>query len=191
MDRDRAQRSRPPQAASFDSRARSLRSQIPICGQCREEDSNLRRLSQRVYSPPPLATRESLRAGNCSRDLSGSNLRGPAHVSPVMTGRLLTLAGAALVVVATAAGSSVDIGTWTKAPRMLRPRAAHAVVGARGSIVALGGTGAQGAPVLTVERFDGRSWRVETRLPVPGGLNATAAAAVGGRVYVIGGFTST
>ncbi len=29
--------------------------------QCREEDSNLRRLSQRVYSPPPLATRESLR----------------------------------------------------------------------------------------------------------------------------------
>ncbi len=28
---------------------------------CREEDSNLRRLSQRVYSPPPLATRESLR----------------------------------------------------------------------------------------------------------------------------------
>ena len=33
---------------------------------CREEDSNLRRLSQRVYSPPPLATRESLRAGHCS-----------------------------------------------------------------------------------------------------------------------------
>jgi hypothetical protein len=30
---------------------------------CREEDSNLRRLSQRVYSPPPLATRESLRDG--------------------------------------------------------------------------------------------------------------------------------
>ena len=28
--------------------------------QCRGEDSNLRRLSQRVYSPPPLATRESL-----------------------------------------------------------------------------------------------------------------------------------
>jgi hypothetical protein len=28
---------------------------------CREEDSNLRRLSQRVYSPPPLAARESLR----------------------------------------------------------------------------------------------------------------------------------
>jgi geranylgeranyl reductase family protein len=33
------------------------------CGLCREEDSNLRRLSQRVYSPPPLAARESLRAG--------------------------------------------------------------------------------------------------------------------------------
>jgi hypothetical protein len=28
---------------------------------CRGEDSNLRRLSQRVYSPPPLATREPLR----------------------------------------------------------------------------------------------------------------------------------
>jgi hypothetical protein len=30
---------------------------------CRGEDSNLRRLSQRVYSPPPLATREPLRGG--------------------------------------------------------------------------------------------------------------------------------
>jgi N-acetylneuraminic acid mutarotase len=65
------------------------------------------------------------------------------------------------------------------------------VVVARGSVLALGGTGRTGAPVLTVERFDGRSWRVETRLPVPGGLNAPAAAAIGSRIYVIGGFEGT
>jgi N-acetylneuraminic acid mutarotase len=53
---------------------------------------------------------------------------------------------------------------------------------------ALGGTGKSGAPVLTVERFDGKRWRVETRLPTAGGLNATAGAAVGSRIYVIGGF---
>jgi N-acetylneuraminic acid mutarotase len=85
-------------------------------------------------------------------------------------------------------GAAATVGRWTSEPSLLQPRAAHAVVVSRGSIVALGGTGKNGAPVPTVERFDGRRWRVEARLPVPGGLNAPAAAAIGSRVYVIGGF---
>jgi hypothetical protein len=71
------------------------------------------------------------------------------------------------------------------------PRAAHAVVVAGNSIIALGGTDEFGAPVLMVERFDGRRWTVETRLPVAAGLNAPAAAAIGSRIFVIGGFVGT
>jgi hypothetical protein len=78
----------------------------------------------------------------------------------------LAVALVALVAAATApAGSSV--GSWSKAPRLLQPRAAHGVVVAHGSIYALGGTGRGGAPVRAVERFDGTRWRVETQLPVP------------------------
>ncbi|MDQ6769616.1 MAG: hypothetical protein M3Z54_06480 [Gemmatimonadota bacterium] len=55
------------------------------------------------------------------------------------------------------------------------------------AIYAIGGTGAGGAPVLQVERFDGNRWRNETTLPGEG-LNAPAAVAIGQRIYVIGGF---
>lgn len=82
-------------------------------------------------------------------------------------------------------------GVWSNAPPMLNARAAHAVVAGPDAIYALAGTGARGRPVLDVERFDGTRWSVETTLPATG-LNATAAAFVGDRIYVIGGFeTST
>ncbi|MDQ6691105.1 MAG: hypothetical protein M3Z18_11415 [Gemmatimonadota bacterium] len=55
------------------------------------------------------------------------------------------------------------------------------------AIYALGGTGAGGAPVRQVERFDGNDWRNETTLPGEG-LNAPAAVAIGQRIYVTGGF---
>ncbi len=55
---------------------------------------------------------------------------------------------------------------------------------------ALAGTGADGRPVLDVERFDGRTWSKETALPGHG-LNAPAAAAIGPRIYLIGGFDTT
>ncbi len=80
---------------------------------------------------------------------------------------------------------------WTTAPPLLQARAAHAVVTVGVSIYAIGGTGADGAPVRSVERFDGRTWRPETLLPAAGGLNATAAAAIGSRIYVVGGFVGT
>jgi N-acetylneuraminic acid mutarotase len=70
---------------------------------------------------------------------------------------------------------------------MLHARSAHAVVSTPGAIYAIGGTGVGGAPVLSVERFDGTRWSDETTLPGEG-LNAPAAVAIGSRIYVIGGF---
>ncbi|WP_161974422.1 Kelch repeat-containing protein [Piscinibacter terrae] len=73
---------------------------------------------------------------------------------------------------------------------MQHGRAAHAVVSTPSGIVALAGTGASGRPVIEVERFDGKAWTVVTRLPA-NGLNAPAAAALGERIYLIGGFDLT
>src|SRR6476659_9484 len=81
-------------------------------------------------------------------------------------------------------------GSWYDAPPMLHARSAHAVVNTGDAIYAIGGTGEGGRPVLDVERFDGTSWRAETRLPTDG-LNAPAAAVIGRRIYVIGGFKTT
>jgi SAM-dependent methyltransferase len=76
---------------------------------------------------------------------------------------------------------------WHAVAPMLEPRAAHAVVATAAAVYALAGTGRGGQPVATVERFDGFAWEVETRLP-GAGLNAPAAVAHHGRLYVIGGF---
>jgi len=81
-------------------------------------------------------------------------------------------------------------GGWSSAPAMTQGRAAHAVVASPSGIYALGGTGASGRPVLDVERFDGRSWEVIATLPGHG-LNAPAAAMLGERIYLIGGFDLT
>ncbi len=82
--------------------------------------------------------------------------------------------------------------SWRAAPALLHARSAHALVGTGKMLYALGGTGsdekgAPAAPVLEVERFDGQAWTVETKLP-GAGLNAPAAALVGERLYVLGGF---
>ncbi len=79
---------------------------------------------------------------------------------------------------------------WTSAPPMISARAAHAVVVSEGAVYALAGTGAEGRPVLDVERFDGQRWAHETALPGHG-LNAPAAAVLGTRIYLIGGFDTT
>ena len=80
-------------------------------------------------------------------------------------------------------------GAWQAAPAMRHARAAHAVVAANGAVYALAGTGSAG-PVREVERFDGRAWAQESSLPGEG-LNAPAAAALGPRIYLIGGFGTT
>jgi N-acetylneuraminic acid mutarotase len=81
-------------------------------------------------------------------------------------------------------------GVWFDAPPMVHARSAHAVVSTGDAIYAIGGTGDGGGPVLEVERFDGTRWHDETRLPGEG-LNAPAAAVIGRRIYVIGGFKTT
>jgi N-acetylneuraminic acid mutarotase len=73
---------------------------------------------------------------------------------------------------------------------MLHARAAHAVVSTGTAIYALAGTGEGSAPERRVERFDGTRWAEETTLPGDG-LNAPAAAVLGGRIYLIGGFNTT
>jgi hypothetical protein len=75
---------------------------------------------------------------------------------------------------ASAAGARANaatIGSWRRAPSMLYARSAHSVVTLGGNIYALAGSGTNG-PVLQVERFDDKSWTVETTLP-GGGLNAS------------------
>jgi N-acetylneuraminic acid mutarotase len=91
-----------------------------------------------------------------------------------------------VVVLAGVSAESAAVGSWRKAPSMRQTRSAHAVVAAGDAVYALGGSGT-GGPVLEVERFDGRAWAAETTLPA-GGLNAPAAVALRGRVYLIGGF---
>lgn len=80
-------------------------------------------------------------------------------------------------------------GMWNDEPSMLVPRSAHAVVSSDSAIYALAGTDDRGKPVLDVEVFDGKKWRVETTLPGRG-LNAPTASIVGDRLYVVGGFTA-
>ena len=90
------------------------------------------------------------------------------------------------MVLATAA---VVVGSWSRAPSLWVARSAHAVVAVDGAIYALAGSGAGGTP-LDVERFDGKRWSIAAQLPDTG-LNAPAAVALGGRIYLIGGFEGT
>jgi N-acetylneuraminic acid mutarotase len=85
---------------------------------------------------------------------------------------------------------AIGEAAWSAAPPLKVARAAHAVVATPTAIYALGGTGASGTPVLEVERFDGKSWTIVAKLPEEG-LNAPTAAAIGERIYLIGGFGTT
>jgi len=95
--------------------------------------------------------------------------------------RLFLPVSGLLVVAATASAS----GRWKAMPELPHPRAAHAVVVSGASIYVLGGPG-----TAVVDRFDGKSWRKETTLP-GGRVNAPAAVALGGKIYVIGGFSGS
>jgi N-acetylneuraminic acid mutarotase len=83
---------------------------------------------------------------------------------------------------ALAVGGVLGAGTWGTAPPLPTPRAAHAVVVADGAIHVLGGPASD-----RVDRFDGRRWTLETRLP-DGIVNAPVAVALGTTIYVLGGF---
>ena len=80
-------------------------------------------------------------------------------------------------------------GTWSEEMPMAIPRSAHAVTSSDSAIYALAGTDDKGKPILEVESFDGKQWRIETTLPGRG-LNAPTASIVGERLYLVGGFTA-
>jgi N-acetylneuraminic acid mutarotase len=107
--------------------------------------------------------------------------------------RWMTLASVVALTACHSARSAPELapssGAWRAEAPMIHARAAHAVVATTDAIYALAGTGAGGAPVLPVERFDGTTWRIETTLP-GAGLNAPAAAVLGDRIYLIGGFNT-
>jgi N-acetylneuraminic acid mutarotase len=106
-------------------------------------------------------------------------------------GRVVRFAAAlaATLLVAGCGGDDED-AIWERAPSLAHGRAAHAVVSDGSTVWAVGGTGASGEPVLEVERLEGGVWEDVTTLPGQG-LNAPAAAFLGGRIYVIGGFGTT
>jgi N-acetylneuraminic acid mutarotase len=90
-------------------------------------------------------------------------------------------------VVATLA--AIVVGAWSAAPALHAARSAHAVVVVGDAVYALGGSGTGGTP-LAVERFDGRRWSDVAQLPGDG-LNAPATVALGGKLWLIGGFEGT
>jgi N-acetylneuraminic acid mutarotase len=107
-----------------------------------------------------------------------------------MTQRVLACAVAAAWCGISHAAFARVAGDWRPEPEMATARAAHAVAATAEAIYVMGGTGADGQPVTEIERFDGKRWANDTTLPGEG-LNAPAAAAVGGRIYLIGGFGTT
>jgi N-acetylneuraminic acid mutarotase len=93
------------------------------------------------------------------------------------------LAPLVLFVLVGSAAAGGRIGDrWGTAAPLPVARSAHAVVAAGGAIYVLGGPGG-----TRVDRFAGRRWTLATRLPA-GIVNAPAAAVVGTRIYVLGGF---
>ncbi len=100
------------------------------------------------------------------------------------------LALAVAVLAAGCGGSEASQLSWHTLPPLLHARSAHAVVSDGETVYALGGTGADGRPVLAVERFDGRVWSQVATLPGEG-LNAPAAVLLHDRIYLIGGFETT
>ena len=104
--------------------------------------------------------------------------------------RAVLLGGICLLAAGCGGSETAADGSWETEPPLLHARSAHAVVTDGDAVYALGGTGANGEPVLSVERFDGERWTEETTLPGEG-LNAPAAALLDGKIYVIGGFGTT
>jgi N-acetylneuraminic acid mutarotase len=96
------------------------------------------------------------------------------------------LIGLAALAAAVAPAAAAAASPGQRAAPLANARGAHAVATDGRAVYALGGTNANGQPVAAVERFDGTRWSVVTQLPAA--LNMPAAAYLGGKLYVLGGF---
>ena len=103
----------------------------------------------------------------------------------------LVVYGHARAISQTAAQADARTDVWTTAPSMAFERSAHAVASDDHAIYVVAGTGGTPPrPIEAVERFDGHEWATIATLPGPG-LNAPSLSVVGGRLYVVGGFSGT
>ena len=80
-------------------------------------------------------------------------------------------------------------GRWAALTPMPGPRQEVAVAAWRGQVWVIGGLGDDAEPVATVESFDPAHdvWETRPSLPVP--VHHAAAAVVGDRLFVVGGYT--
>jgi N-acetylneuraminic acid mutarotase len=83
-------------------------------------------------------------------------------------------------------------GTWTlKAPMPGGPRAEMPAVAVNGKIYVVGGSAkGVGYEIARNEEYDPATDRWQLRAPMPRGLNHIGAAALDGKLYTAGGFTS-
>ena len=79
---------------------------------------------------------------------------------------------------------------WVTLAPVITPRQEVAVAAANGKIYLIGGFGAGGVVLSSVEEYDPatNSWRFVA--PLPHGVHHTAAAVIGSSVYVVGGYGS-
>lgn len=80
-------------------------------------------------------------------------------------------------------------GAWRSHARMPSTRQEVAVAALGGRVYVIGGFGASGEPVATVEAYDVAADRWESRAPLPAPIHHAAAGVVDGRLFVVGGYT--
>src|SRR5712691_1749350 len=80
-------------------------------------------------------------------------------------------------------------GRWTALTPMPAPRQEVAVAAWRDRVWVIGGFGDRAEPVTTVETYDPNLNIWETRASLPVAVHHAAAAVVGDRLFVAGGYT--
>jgi len=105
---------------------------------------------------------------------------------------LVVLGLAGCVGVSTESSAPIDLaapGKWLTFAPLKSARQEVAVAAFRGFVVVIGGFGETGDPLAMVEFYDPRENRWSPRAPLPEPLHHPAAAAVGDRLFVVGGYT--
>ncbi len=133
-------------------------------------------------------------------DARNANLRAPDTVAgdrlPARHGRRAMLAAATIGVTVPKATpaheSTTERGSWSRLANMPLPKDDFGIAVVAGQILTFGGmTGGRGTALDDAAAFDpaGNEWR---RLPpLPTARRSARAAAIGSRVYVVGGATTT
>ncbi len=111
---------------------------------------------------------------------------------PTLLTMLAALATMGCVGRTTDTSAPLDIrspGTWTALAPMPTARQEVAAAALGGRVFVIGGFGANGEAVGTVEVYDPATDRWETRAPLPAPTHHPGAAVVNGRLFVAGGYS--